>query len=157
VTIKYAGFWVRALAHLIDFVCWNLIELAIEYGIATPLHLTTVAQQILGVVVSLGVLYAYYVELPQRRGTTLGKEIFGIYVVDGRTGLNFSRKQALGRMFAYLLSYLIVGCGFLMAAFHPQKLGLHDLLAGTVSIRRKKTETIPVSDPKAHEKTDEAH
>jgi uncharacterized RDD family membrane protein YckC len=38
----------------------------------------------------------------------------------------------------YTVSYLIIGCGFFMAAFHPQKKALHDLLAGTVSVVRNK-------------------
>ncbi len=136
--MNYAGFWIRFGAHIIDFVLVNAVELGLEYGISIPLGFSAVLQQVLGVILSLGLCYYYYVELPQKRGTTLGKQVFGIYVVDATTGENFSRKQAVKRLFGYLLSYAIVGCGFLMAAFHPQKRGLHDLIAGTVSIRKKK-------------------
>jgi uncharacterized RDD family membrane protein YckC len=135
--MKYAGFWIRFAAHLIDFTLLNAVEVALEYGISLPLGLSAVVQQVIGVILSLGLCYVYYVVIPMRRGTTIGKQVFGIYVLDASTGFKFTKKQAIGRMFAYLLSYAIVGCGFLMAAFHPQKRGLHDLIAGTVSVRRR--------------------
>ena len=142
----FAGFWVRLAAHLIDFILLNAVEVALEYGISLPLGLSAVAQQIIGVILSLGLCYLYYVEIPMRRGTTLGKQIFGIYVLDINTGGLFTKKQAVIRMFSYLLSYAIVGCGFLMAAFHPQKRALHDLIAGTVSVIRKKNTEVPIED-----------
>ena len=141
--MNYAGFWIRLAAHLIDFILLNAVEVALEYGLSLPLGLSAVSQQALGVLLSLALCYFYYVEIPMRRGTTLGKQVFGIYVLDAKTGNNFTKKQSIARMFAYLLSYAIIGCGFLMAAFHPQKRGLHDLIAGTVSVRRKKGEKVP--------------
>ena len=145
--MKYAGFWIRLAAHLIDFILLNTVEVALEYAISLPLGLSAVIQQVVGVILSLALCYFYYVEIPMRRGTTIGKKIFGIYVLDARTGLIFTKKQAIARLFAYLLSYAIVGCGFLMAAFHPQKRGLHDLIAGTVSVRRKKGEAAFAFEP----------
>jgi uncharacterized RDD family membrane protein YckC len=103
-----------------------------------PLGLSAVMQQAVGVVISLGLCYVYYVIIPMKRRTTLGKQIFGIYVVDEATGELFTKKQAIIRMCSYLISYATVGCGFLMAAFHPQKKALHDVFAGTVSVRRKR-------------------
>ena len=135
---EYAGFWIRLWAHLIDFILLNLVEVALEYAISLPLGLSSVTQQIVGVFLSLALCYFYYVEIPMRKGTTIGKNVFDIYVLDYQTGQPFSRKQATGRMFSYLLSYAIVGCGFLMAAFHPEKRALHDLIAGTVSVRKRK-------------------
>ncbi len=133
----FAGFWVRFAAHIIDFALLNAVEYGLETLISDPLGLGAVAQQVVGVVLTLVLCYLYYVEIPMRRGTTFGKQLFDIMVIDAKTGGLFTRKQALIRMFSYLLSYAMVGCGFLMAAFHPQKRAFHDLLAGTVSIRRK--------------------
>ena len=158
--MSYAGFWIRFCAHIIDFALVNLVELGLEYAICTPLGVSAFAQQIVGVFFSFALAYFYYVEIPIRRGTTLGKQIFEIYVVDEATGKIFSRKQAVIRLCGYLASYAIVGCGFLMAAFHPQKKCLHDLFARTVSIRRKRMKPEPiteVSNPIILEKTDEVH
>jgi uncharacterized RDD family membrane protein YckC len=152
----FAGFWIRAMAHLVDFLIWNIIELAIEYGITLPLHLSTVSQQVVSVIATLVIPYVYYVEWPLRKGTTIGKGIFGIWVVDSRTGAPMSRKQAIGRLYAYLASYVILGCGFLMVAFHPQKRGLHEWISGTHSIRTRRNAFTSVSDPTALSKTDGA-
>jgi uncharacterized RDD family membrane protein YckC len=43
--------------------------------------------------------------------------------------------QALARWASYLLSASLFGAGFLMAAFHPLKRTIHDLMAGTRVIR----------------------
>ena len=144
---NYAGFWIRSVAHLIDFILVNGAEFALEYGISTPLHLSAFVQQVIGVGFSIGLAYWYYCRYQVRTGTTFGKRIFGIYVVDRNTGEFLSHKQALIRLVGYIGSYLMLGCGFLMAAFHPEKRAFHDLVAGTVSVRR----------PKVHEKTDASH
>ena len=68
-------------------------------------------------------------------GTTVGKKPFELYVVrvDGsRCGF----WRALGREMAKFLSALILFVGFLMIAFRSDKRGLHDLIAGTVVIKR---------------------
>ena len=137
-TRNYAGFWIRSVSHLIDFILVNAVELGLEYGISTPLQLTGFAQQVIGIGLSVGLSYWYYVHYQVKTGTTLGKKLFGIYVIDEKTGETLSRKQAMIRLVGYIGSYLMVGCGFLMSAFHPQKKAFHDLIAGTVSVRKPK-------------------
>jgi uncharacterized RDD family membrane protein YckC len=154
---RFAGFWIRALAHLIDFIIWNLIELTIEYGITLPLHLSAVWQQVVSVLATLVIPYLYYVEWPLWKGATIGKGILGIQVVDSETGNPMTRKQSIGRLYAYLVSYAILGCGFLMVAFHPQKRGLHEWISGTHSIRTRRSPITSASDPTVPGKTDEAH
>jgi uncharacterized RDD family membrane protein YckC len=153
----FAGFWIRALAHLIDFFIWNLLELAVEYGITWPLNLNTVWQQVISIIATLVIPYLYYVEWPCRNGTTVGKSLFGIRVVDSATGSPMTRKQAVGRLYAYLVSYLFLGCGFLMVAFHPQKRGLHEWISGTHSVRTGRVRVTSASDPTVLLKTDGAH
>jgi uncharacterized RDD family membrane protein YckC len=134
----YAGFWVRALAFLIDLLLWNLLGLIPQYALAWVFKLSAFNEQILGEVLSLFVLYGYYVCYQTKTGTTPGKQILSIYVVSEKTGLSPTRGQSLVRLFGYLVSAIILGCGFLMAAFHPQKKTLHDLFAGTACIRKPK-------------------
>jgi len=85
-----------------------------------------------------GLSYWYYVSRQVRTGTTFGKKLFNIYVISEKTGEFMTRKQALIRLFGYVFSYVMVGCGFLMVAFHPRKQAFHDLMAGTLSVRRFK-------------------
>jgi uncharacterized RDD family membrane protein YckC len=67
--------------------------------------------------------------------TTIGKRIFGLYVVraDG-SKVGFGR--ALARWISYFASALILGIGFLMIAFRKDKRGLHDLICDTKVVRR---------------------
>ena len=140
--MNYAGFWKRLVAHLIDFVLLNGVELGLEYGISGLLGLSSMVQQVLGFVLSLVLIYFYYCWYPVKKGTTIGKKLFSIYVVDAKTGEIFSSKQAVIRTLGYLPSYAMIGCGFLMAAFHPEKRTFHDLLAGTVCIIKPKAVSI---------------
>ncbi|NDG85717.1 MAG: hypothetical protein EBX52_11870 [Proteobacteria bacterium] len=147
--MRFAGFWIRFWAHWMDFIIWNAIEFALEWGITQAFHLDALGEQIAGVVLTLLVVYLYYVEIPIRKGTTFGKRLFGIRVYNRNTGMPFTRRQATIRTAAYLLSYAPVGAGFLMVLFHPSKLALHDLVAGTASLRKSKA----ASDPTAPVKT----
>jgi uncharacterized RDD family membrane protein YckC len=137
-TYHYAGFWLRFVAHLIDFTLLNGIELLLESILSKLFDITAFNQQVFGMLFSLGFYYWYFCVYQVKTGTTLGKKLLGIYVIDEKSGRLMSTRQAIYRMSSYLLSYLIIGCGFLMAAFHPQKKGLHDLLAGTVSVVRNR-------------------
>jgi uncharacterized RDD family membrane protein YckC len=58
----------------------------------------------------------------------------GIRVTD-LDGGRISFGRATGRYFGKILSGLILGIGFLMAAFTERKQALHDLLAGTLVVR----------------------
>lgn len=71
-------------------------------------------------------------------GTTPGKRIFRIYVVNEKDYGSLSLRQSWVRFFSYGLSYLPFATGFLMVISHPKKRGLHDLIARTVSVVRPK-------------------
>ena len=137
-SMNYAGFWIRSGAHIIDFFLLNAVEICLEHLISIPLDLSPFSQQILGVGVTIPISSWYYCVYQAKRGQTVGKKIFGITVMDEKSRLPLTQKQAVFRFFGYLLSYLPAGGGFLMAAFHPEKKGLHDLFAGTLSVRTEK-------------------
>ena len=66
---------------------------------------------------------------------TLGKRAMGLAVqgVDGRQ-LSFSRASI--RWLGRLASGLLLGLGYVLAAFTDKRQALHDLLAGTVVVQR---------------------
>ncbi|MBU6153717.1 MAG: RDD family protein, partial [Bdellovibrionales bacterium] len=136
--MRFAGFWIRFLAHLVDFLIWNAVEFALEWGITKMLGLSATAEQIVGVILSLLIACIYYVEIPLNYGTTPGKKIFGIYVVRLASGETPTRKTLVLRLVGYVFSYLVLGCGFLMVLFHPKKLGLHDIFSGTACVRMRR-------------------
>ena len=66
------------------------------------------------------------------RSATPGKMIVSAWIVDARSGQQPSLVQCLVRYFAYVLSALPLGLGFVWIAFDPRKQAWHDKLAGTV-------------------------
>jgi len=76
----------------------------------------------------LGLLY--YIVPTAISGQTLGKKVCGIRVVSetGKVGwLRAILRETVGKW----ISAIIIGIGFIMVAFHKEKRGLHDLIAGT--------------------------
>jgi uncharacterized RDD family membrane protein YckC len=131
-----AGFFVRAVASLIDLAIvvlatWVLAMLLIHsHNPPDP-----VAEQDEVVTIFLVISAAYSVGFNCWNGGTPGKLLFRMRVVRMRGGAWMTWHQALARWAGYLLSASLFGAGFLMAAFHPLKRTIHDLLAGTRVIR----------------------
>ena len=67
-------------------------------------------------------------------GTTPGKRLVGIKIVDAKNYKDITNKQAVTRSLGYIPSTLLLGSGFLMVLFRKDKRALHDLLADTVVI-----------------------
>jgi uncharacterized RDD family membrane protein YckC len=153
--VKYAGFWRRASAHTIDSLILNLaawlvglVLFAGMYGVYWILSRSSGATlkpfsdafdpfltQVADAVIYLLLCAPYYIWLQFRfAGATPGKKWMKIRVVRAADGSPITLRQSTVRFFAYALSYLTLGCGFLMAAFNPEKRALHDLIAGTASV-----------------------
>jgi len=66
---------------------------------------------------------------------TLGKRIVGLKVTD-LAGNRIGFGRATGRHFAKMLSSMIMNIGYIMVAFTDRKQGLHDMLAGTLVMKR---------------------
>ncbi len=64
-------------------------------------------------------------------GTTPGKRLVSIKIVDAKTLGEITDKQAITRSLGYIPSTLFFGIGFLMVLFRKDKRALHDLLADT--------------------------
>lgn len=147
--VVYAGFWKRFAAYCIDYV----VVTAITYAVMIPVALVgaigigasasgdnPVASGVGIALVGLGYLVAilmpllYFVWMhASRHQATLGKLAVGIKVV--RTdGTRISFWRAVGRIFATILSTLILFIGWLMAGFTQQKQALHDMVCDTLVV-----------------------
>lgn len=135
---KYAGFWARFAANFLDgilisiFVSPGSIWLAYEterrvgsndWGAALAFYSVL---YILSQVILL-VLWC-------KKQASIGKMAIAVKIVDAKTGKAPTKKQLIGRYFAYVLSTLPLGLGFLWIAFDSKKQGWHDKLAGTAVI-----------------------
>lgn len=67
---------------------------------------------------------------------TLGKQALGIYVTD-LDGNQITFLKATLRYFAKILSTLILFIGYIMVAFTEKRQGLHDMIAGTLVLKRQ--------------------
>jgi uncharacterized RDD family membrane protein YckC len=135
----YAGFWIRLGAALIDGLLWAVIAVPVLWAAYGPevfgsdrfIH-GPVDFLVSWVFPSLAtILFWIY------KGATPGKMAVHARIVDARTGAHASTGQYIGRYFAYFVSLLPLGLGYLWVAWDDRKQGWHDKLAGTVVVRRR--------------------
>jgi len=123
---RYAGFWIRLVATIID----GFILAAI-----TVVCVIT----IVGVLALPFVWLGYKPALWWKRGGTFGQTMLGLRVVRAIDGGPIDGGMAVVRAIVYyvewfLSSWLIGLIGFAWAAFEPRKRAWHDMAAGTVVI-----------------------
>ncbi|WP_373072796.1 RDD family protein [Sulfurimonas sp.] len=156
--VKYAGFWVRFLASLIDTIVLALPLAVIIYflsdgnwfdfsqyqqnmqaALAGNAHkaLTNSPQMSMKweLLFEVAILVITIVFWRRWRGATPGKKYLNIKIVDAKTHKDIDNKQAITRSIGYIISTLPFLIGFLMVAFRKDKRALHDLLADTVVIQ----------------------
>jgi uncharacterized RDD family membrane protein YckC len=145
--VGYGGFWIRVVAAIIDAIILRIVVAPISMifgglGFAGSMmgHLPHAGLALLGggltfIFLLFGSwLYEAFMESSSYQAT-LGKMIFGMKVTD-LNGNRISFERATGRHFAKWLSAMILGIGYLMVGFTERKQGLHDLLAGTLVLRK---------------------
>jgi uncharacterized RDD family membrane protein YckC len=123
-----AGFWIRAGAVLIDVILVMAAEAAFAFvmWMLTEDRLAAAAARAFRFLASP----CYFVFLHWARGQTVGKMAFRVRVVSLDGGpLSFG--QSALRHLGSWLSAVILGIGYLLAAFRADKRALHDLIAGT--------------------------
>lgn len=123
---RYAGFWVRFAAAVIDGIVLSIVT--------APIAPLTGSRAIAQMCSLLFVLAYYSFFESSHWQATLGKHAFRLRVTDEH-GMRLTFVHALGRACGRLLSGLIFGIGYLMIAFTKKKQGLHDMLARTFVIR----------------------
>jgi uncharacterized RDD family membrane protein YckC len=155
--LRYAGFWIRFAAYLIDSVImW--IPLGIIFAVAVAPTLPSINCTFVNTtgfqsatcsgigplfaslswiwLVSLLLPAVYSVVLWTWQGQTVGQKILGLRVVDSRTGQHISEGRAIGRYIGLIISSWVLFIGLIWAAFDPQKQGWHDKMASTFVVRR---------------------
>ena len=152
--VAYAGFWLRVVAIIIDAIVLYFAQMILFLPFAAsmsmgmrgmmtghppnniqelmPLFHTMFRLALLRVV--LNWLYFSLLESSAWQGT-LGKKALGLEVTD-LDGRRISFGRATGRFFAKYISVIILFIGFMMAGFTEKKQALHDMIAGTLVIRK---------------------
>lgn len=135
---EYAGFWIRTLASLVD----SLLIVVLVFPLLTLIYGKSYWDNDAFVAGTWDALFNYVFPAVAvivfwiYKSATPGKMLFGIYIVDAKTGGKPSTGQLIGRYAGYYVSMLGIFLGFLWVAFDARKQGWHDKLAGTVVVKK---------------------
>lgn len=150
---RYAGFWERFAAAFIDGIVTGVASNIITYATlgvtdfsdSEPISpYQDPADQLIAIytgmlpalVIStvMSWLYSAFMESSANQGT-LGKMALNIKVTD-LYGERISFGRATGRFFAKYISAFTLLIGYIMAAFTERKQALHDMIAGTLVMKK---------------------
>ena len=133
---KYAGFWIRAAAFIIDALILGSINVVLSMVMLAPLtrgqEPTAAAAGAVAVylLLSVAIGIAYEAWFLVNKGATPGKLVLGLRVICNN-GNRITWGLAIGRYFGRTLSSMILFIGFLMVAWDEQKRALHDRICDT--------------------------
>ena len=148
-TAPYAGFWRRFAALIIDEMFISVVVvgagavLGAILGVNSGLRLSIFGGKQLGAVFGLKftgsilIHWLYWAGLESSGyQATLGKMALGLIVTDLK-GEPIAFGRATGRYFGKFISALLLGIGFLMAGWTEKKQALHDIMAGTLVVKKQ--------------------
>jgi len=130
----YAGFWRRFVAAVID----DIIIISFIFGFMMALlgtqriSIALIITCVLGIV--LNWLYFTLFESSSKQAT-FGKMALGIIVTD-LSGNRISFGRANVRYWGKIVSGIILQIGYIMAGFTQKKQALHDIMAGTLVVKK---------------------
>ncbi|MGG0719792.1 RDD family protein [Robertmurraya massiliosenegalensis] len=135
---RFAGFWMRFWAYLLDLLVIGSIERILIYPLFRSLDLSLNESSMFAPISILTAItfYAYFVLMTKFLGQTLGKMAFGLKVVD-LTGKNLSWGTILFREWIGRFISTTVWISYVIVAFLPKKQGLHDLFSNTSVIHER--------------------
>lgn len=141
--MRYGGFWIRFGARVIDTIILQAANYMLFFAVTlvfvidtastnpTRFAMTTLIESFIGIMLGI----SYEVWFLGKYGATPGKMACRLSVVRP-DGEKISYMRALGRYFATMLSAVILGIGYIMAAFDSEKRALHDRICDTRVIRK---------------------
>jgi uncharacterized RDD family membrane protein YckC len=138
---KYAGFWIRTGAAIIDTLLIMVVSLPLLVAIYGWAYFDSAglaagpADFLITWVLPAVAVIAFWII----KQATPGKMAVSTRIVDAETGEPASSGQLIGRYFAYFAACIPFGLGILWVAFDRRKQGWHDKLAGTVVVRQARS------------------
>jgi uncharacterized RDD family membrane protein YckC len=132
----YAGFWRRFGAVIIDGVLLWVAEMIIFRSIAFRMFVFTAGAMVKTYFWSILIGWLYFALMESsNKQATLGKMLIGIKVTD-LDGNRITFGKATARHFSKIISGVILAIGYIMAGFTPKKQALHDIIAGTLVVKK---------------------
>jgi uncharacterized RDD family membrane protein YckC len=142
---RYAGFWLRFFAVLIDAIIVNVVAFGPFYTLgyfigysmsgSAPIHEIEATVNAVGTFGGLILGWIYYAVMESsKRQATFGKMALGLRVVD-LNGDRISFGRASGRHFGKILSLITFFIGHFMAGWTRKKQALHDKMSGCLVVK----------------------
>ncbi|GHM99789.1 hypothetical protein WSM22_12790 [Cytophagales bacterium WSM2-2] len=156
---NYAGFWLRFVAYIIDYIVIyiaqafivvpvlgiigiNFANQAMASGgemsegdiMSMVMTVIAAASAVALLVFIMQVLYYSLMESSKFQGT-LGKMALGLIVTDAN-GAKLDFTKALIRNLCKIISAVILCIGYIMAGFTEKKQALHDMIANTLVVKK---------------------
>jgi uncharacterized RDD family membrane protein YckC len=156
---EYGGFWIRALASILDSMILAVANYILQLVVWRPLlpssqiHPGVPPVEILramwgaagiAALVNMAINCCYEAFFVAKLGATPGKMALGLKVVRPDGG-PVDLGRAFGRYFAKILSTMILGIGYIMAGFDSEKRALHDMICGTRVVKLSETISLSLS------------
>jgi uncharacterized RDD family membrane protein YckC len=155
---SYAGFWLRFVAYVIDYIIIWVVQSFIFVPILGIFGFSFASQlnnadaltdaEAIGLVgsmmammgatmfLSLAISLLYWTLLESSKmQATVGKLALGLKVTD-ENGNKLDFVKALVRNLCKIISGMILCIGYIMAGFTDKKQGLHDMIAKTLVVRK---------------------
>jgi uncharacterized RDD family membrane protein YckC len=136
--LQYGGFWVRAVAYILDAIILAVIGAALGpiAGTTTVTQTgTSFAVNTTGTGLNLLISLVYFVGFWTWRGQTPGMIPFNLQVVMADTGQKPDVVRSLLRYVGLLISFVVILLGVIWVAFDARKQGWHDKIANTLVVR----------------------
>lgn len=155
---EYAGFWLRFVAYIIDYIIIWVVQAFIAIPILAAVGInfvqnsgnmenmneTEIFGMIAGIVAAasatalltaiLVILYFTFMESSKFQAT-IGKLALGLIVTD-ENGAPLDFVKALIRNVSKIISSMILLIGYIMAGFTEKKQALHDIIAKTLVVKK---------------------
>jgi uncharacterized RDD family membrane protein YckC len=132
---KHAGFWIRGLALIVDAVILGVFSLVIAMWFK-PAAAESIRALALGLTLQVSLAFLYMPALwSSPMQATAGQRLFRLKVIDAIDGGRISLMRGVLRVLAMIFSGVILGIGYIMAAFTERKRALHDMIAATYVVK----------------------
>ncbi|WNF36061.1 RDD family protein [Bacillaceae bacterium IKA-2] len=138
---RYAGFWMRFWAYILDLLVLASIKTIIVAPILTIVNLREIRIAFFSLEVLLVAIITvlYFLLLTKKWGQTIGKRVLGIKVISKKevplTWSSLIFREVVGRYIlqVFILTYTL----YLIVAFQRKKQGLHDMIGDTLVIHEE--------------------
>lgn len=155
----YAGFWLRFVAYLIDYIIVYVAQSFVLAPIFGALGLSIFAapnifddsmssEEAIGIfaaaasLLSVAIFVSFAIQIlyfsimeSSKSQATVGKIALGLKVTD-MNGNKLDFGKALLRNVGKIVSSFILGVGYIMAGFTEKKQALHDMIGGALVVKK---------------------